>query len=400
MVILHVAADMLNVQAKHPRLLLLESSSQRMELGDSSILLVSLFAFLMMCTRMFTFLNNFCKKNSRMLALFDEWEQQVMFWVGIVQWNACNFSLSLEICVKTLVDKKIVRVHVHAFVDLRGERALSIPASCCFKSTEVHVEKATLMGRDKKKKLNEAHYYLQFPKRGKVLSKTNHMCFADYPVAADWINRQWQKNLISDQDAISEHAKVGQNSKFHIENIEFCARIRKSERLQDKVRRMDAILSTALKAPKIPPKIAEWRGQFDQNLDRYKTLLLWGESQTGKSQFVHAYIPGIREINCQGGITTPDLKDYDEEKDPALFFDEACLKLIVDNKKVFQCINKTVKLGQTTSGMYSYDVYTHKCMMVVANNTFKEDFAALSLSDRNWIRDNVIDVEIKKGDLF
>ena len=59
-----------------------------------------------------------------------------------------------------------------------------------------------------------------------------------------------------------------------------------------------------------------------------------------------------------------------------------------------------MKLGQTTSGMYSYDVYTHKCMMVVANNTFKEDVAALSLSDRNWIRDNVIDVEIKKGDLF
>ena len=206
---------------------------------------------------------------------------------------------------------------------------------------------------------------------------------------------------MSDEDAIEQHYMSGQNVKFHVENVQFCAQQKKRRRLQAESAKTDLLLKPQLQVPRVPHKVTQWLGQYEKDLMRYKVLLLWGESQTGKSQFVHWLIPGILEINCQGKMTCPDLHEYDEgDGVRAIFFDEASLELILSNRKVFQCINKPVKLGQTVTGKFSYDVYTYKCMMVVANNTFETDYCKLSPDDKNWIDDNVMHVQIKKGDLF
>ena len=95
----------------------------------------------------------------------------------------------------------------------------------------------------------------------------------------------------------------------------------------------------------------------------------------------------------------PDLRDLDEDT-PGVFFDEASLRMILFQKKLFQAINRPVKLGQTNTGMYSYDVYVHRRMLVVANNTFAEEYKHLNEADKDWIDQNVIPVFVKKGDLY
>ena len=72
--------------------------------------------------------------------------------------------------------------------------------------------------------LDQGHYYLQSPKIGSVYSKTNREAYEAFKVNAEWINDQWRKQVMTDGDAISEHVRCGQNSKFHVENIEFVVR--------------------------------------------------------------------------------------------------------------------------------------------------------------------------------
>ena len=115
--------------------------------------------------------------------------------------------------------------------------------------------------------------------------------------------------------------------------------------------------------------------------------------------FVHWYIPGILEINCSGNVMCPDLRDHGEDK-PHIFFDEAKLRMILEQKKLFQAINQPVKLGQTNTGMYSYEVYTHRSKIVVANNTFQRDFANLEPDEQAWITQNAVVVKITHGMLW
>ena len=139
---------------------------------------------------------------------------------------------------------------------------------------------------------------------------------------------------------------------------------------------------------------------MELDLQRYPILLLHGPSQCGKTLFVHWFIPGILEINCSGGVKVPDVRAYDRDEVPGIFFDEAKLDMIIAQKKLFQSTNRHVKLGQTTSGQYSYDVYAHKCMMVVANNTYLTDYKSLSEEDAAWLDDNCVVVFVQKGIFF
>ena len=336
-----------------------------------------------------------------MRQLFMDWEAGLMLWLGNEQAKVVHHSLSLEVCVNTFIKKNIVRVHLHAYVDNRAHTFVSLPENIQFRGCGVVLEKAQTDKRNKACALDQGHYYLQSPKIGSVYSKTNREAYEAFKVNAEWINDQWRKQVMTDGDAISEHVRCGQNSKFHVENIEFVARHKKRQRLKELIERKKLILQRDHQTFRIPPEVDRWRTQYTGRMrDRYKILILYGPSRTGKSMFVHWLIPGILEINCSGNVQFPDLTEYDHEEIPGVFFDEARLQLITSQKKLFQSINYPVKLGQTCSGKYAYDVYTHEKMLVVANNTFVEDYAKLKPCDREWIDDNTLPVFIKRNDLY
>ena len=111
-------------------------------------------------------------------------------------------------------------------------------------------------------------------------------------------------------------------------------------------------------------------------------------------------IPECLEINCSGEVLCPDLREFDSEVNGGILFEEASLQLIIKQKKIFQAGNKPVKLGQTTSAQFAYEVSIHKTKIIVANNTYEQEIKMLSACDRKWILENSVAVHIKKGDLF
>ena len=335
------------------------------------------------------------KERKDLQKIFVSWEYFIRDTIGSSLFDHARWSISMELCVQSFLESSKVRVHVHAFMDLKGRTLMKISPKLFFLAQRVHIEHGNADRRRVKSMLNNGHYYLQYPKVGSVLQKTNHHCFSDFEVNADWINSAWRKGHITADSAIGEHIMCGQNTKFHIENIQYCEQKRREIRQRNKMQFTALQLRAKLLKFKIPDDCNRWKAQYSLMLDRYKFLVLWGPSKTGKTQWVHWFVPGILEINCGGGNTTPDLHEYDEEEHPGILFDEASLKMIIALKKVFQAGNNPVKLGQTITGKFSYNIFCHKCMMVVCTNDYTKDLKKLKEEDRNWIKDNCEPVHIK-----
>ena len=336
------------------------------------------------------------QERSDLQKIFVSWEMFIRDTIGSSLFDRSRWSIAMELCLQTLLMMFKVRVHVHAFIDLKGASLMKLSPNLYFLRQRVHIEQGNADRRRVKSMLSNGHYYIQYPKIGSLLQKTNHHCFTDFEVNADWINQAWRRKHMTAESAIGEHIKCGQNTKFHIDNIRYCEQLRKEVRQRNKMLATALDLQTQLRKFRVPDDCHLWKAQYSMLLHRYRFLVLWGPSKTGKTQWVHWFVPGILEINCGGGVTTPDLHDYDEEEHPGIFFDEASLKMIIALKKVFQAGNYPVKLGQTITGTFSYKVFCHKCMMVVATNDYEKDLSLLSKEDREWIQDNCRPVHIKK----
>ena len=133
---------------------------------------------------------------------------------------------------------------------------------------------------------------------------------------------------------------------------------------------------------------------------RYKFLMMWGPSQTGKTEFIKSLFPKVLEVNCAGELTTPDLREFDSEHHEAILFDEASLAMVLENKKLFQAINSLVQMGQSNSGQYTYNVYPYRVKMIICNNTFEEELCELTPGNRDWILENSVLLPINHGNLL
>ena len=79
---------------------------------------------------------------------------------------------------------------------------------------------------------------------------------------------------------------------------------------------------------------------------------------------------------------------------PKLFLDEASVKMIWKYRKLFQCRNVLVQLGCGATTLFSYSVYIHCCLLVIASNTWRSKLSALPAEDRDWLEFNQVLVEV------
>ena len=72
-------------------------------------------------------------------------------------------------------------------------------------------------------------------------------------------------------------------------------------------------------------------------------------------------------------------------------FDEASLKWCLDNKKILQGPELPVTMGDSTIGMFAYDVLLNGIQMVVCSNTWQQEFDKLKCKlDIDYIEQNFI----------
>lgn len=194
---------------------------------------------------------------------------------------------------------------------------------------------------------------------------------------------------ITAQSARREIIKTATDLQRHLPNID---RYVAETRAMDMETRVDddqaALL--ALRAPfREVPLVQEWSRHYDAPLERYKFLVLDGESRMGKTRFAMGLVaPGrALEVNM-ASAPQPDLKVFEPLRHDLVLFDECDPQQVLSQKKLFQAPAAWVKLGCSATNFAAYDVYPYRVKFVISSNRWAVMCDALPAADKAWIEAN------------
>ena len=126
-------------------------------------------------------------------------------------------------------------------------------------------------------------------------------------------------------------------------------------------------------------------------------MVLDGPSRTGKTQFIMSLFgrQATLEVNA-ADEESPALQCIDYKKHRCILLDEAPPEMILRNRKVFQCPNAMVTLGQSKTNCHSYSIYLNETLLAIASNEWQESVDALSKASRSWIHANQVYVKVTR----
>ena len=236
-------------------------------------------------------------------------------------------------------------------------------------------------------------YYLRMPKVGMIMSWGTRRPFRDFRVNPDWILSYVQAGKILPNDAKLEISKTWKNCKLLIENIDWNLQWLRKLELKQQVRAKQAVINSQRGCRKYFHEIDDvWLPEMGISMDRHRVLVLGGKSRTGKTTCCKLLSSpdGYFEINCKGLTVQPNLRPVTEATE-LINFDEASLRWWLDNKKILQGPELLVTMGDSSTGMFAYDVLLNGIKMVVCSNTWLQEFGKLKCKiDIDYIEQNFI----------
>ena len=143
-----------------------------------------------------------------------------------------------------------------------------------------------------------------------------------------------------------------------------------------------------------PPAVEAWKMHYEELDDRYKLLVLHGPSRTGKSRMARDIFGSSSTfvVDIQHAAH-PDLKGFLRHQHKALLLDEMqSPEFIAQNKKVLQAHVDGALLGQSSTQMFTYELFWCRVPFIITTNNWCLD--SLCAADRNWVKENCVEVLI------
>lgn len=238
------------------------------------------------------------------------------------------------------------------------------------------------------------------------------MVHQDFTVPLKTVHEMWAKGKMSDDAAKQEilaSKSVGAERMLRVLNFHQ-AEEKKAKLEKLALRTLEQIQERQHKF-RSDPIIDEWLKQFAQvhksPCHRYVSLLLRGESQTGKTAMAVSLFGSSRTlvVNCQGcSPNLPSILEFDRDEHSAIVWDEIDEKQVLNNKLVFQAGAHLVTLGQSKCNQYSYGRFLHGVAMILCSNTFVMPGVGRATNlpdvDEDWLVKNVREVALPPGEVW
>lgn len=154
------------------------------------------------------------------------------------------------------------------------------------------------------------------------------------------------------------------------------------------------LAATALPFKPVSVDVVAWKNQYAALKERYKMLVLFGPSGTGKSRLARSLFgDAFTHVVDVQHAEHPDLRGFERGRHKAVLLDEvASPAFVVGNKKVLQAHVDGAKLGQSSTQLFAYEVMLHRVPIILTtNNWYYEDFEE---PDVDWIRSNCVEVPV------
>lgn len=299
---------------------------------------------------------------------------------------------------KSLKSKYVGRLHLHAYVEFEKAPDWTTLETVRFAGSLPNASPMHARGGKESVQTvkNQGHFYCWAWKPGTLkVQTTGYEPWEDYPVKGAWIDDLWTQHKLDHGTYLDYAAKVRVgfvNRQRHVEVVMARERTQTLRQRRAEVALQLAPLRSAFK-PSVLKLLEPWRQQYEAKGDRYKFLVLRGASRTGKSTLARylgaamgmGNTPFIQTVQS---AVTPDLRNYQPEVHNYLVFDNVNdVKFVLDYRALFQANNDIHTLGDSKTGIYSYDVWLYKVPMVIT-----VDMSAKWDPQELWIKDNCFDV--------
>ena len=314
-----------------------------------------------------------------------------------------EWSLALELCPDSLRKDKALRLHVHLVMSWGKQKTIWSASALRLAGVLPTHNSGTPMAFHRSRSTAPGHYYLQMPKVGGIWSATNTPAFKKFPVNPRWVTAFWQAGQLVTATARAEYVRCKMNLVSNLQNLQVVDRETEAELLEKHMDVVNEALNADLVQFRHVPEKEEFLEQFKQIRRRYKFLVVWGESCTGKTVWAK-YLFGdagkVLEVNC-ASCPEPDLREFRPLQHKGILFDEAPAEMVLRQKKLFQSPASKCRLGCSVTNCHAYDVYVSGVAMMIASNTWETELKELKRDeDRAWLKANSIVVKVGKQPLF
>ena len=250
---------------------------------------------------------------------------------------------------------------------------------------------------------NRVHFYTWAPKRGTLYVGTNYKPFQRYRVLGKWLDDLWTDDKL-DHDTYKDLAlkvRVGYSSRKR--DLELVLADERERRVNKRIVEVAREQEKLKAPPRFFPEVQAWEDSFLQLDFRWKILLLWADSASGKSTFAEGlferpYLVTVEEAEHL------DLKGFDFEKHDGLVLDNVnSFQQLLQWRAVLQGRNAKSKGGQSATNMYSYAQYLFAVAVVATVDLDAPDGYLVDEehADRSkWLVKNTVLVKLPRGETF
>ena len=331
------------------------------------------------------------------------WKEFRAFVDGLVyQFYLVDWAVSLELCMETWEnDRQKIRLHFHFVWKAQQRIRCRSRRPWVFRGAPPHVQNTVATLQTRVSGSWCGLYYLLCPKIGKLFSYGPKEPFRDFPVSGEWIFSMVQSQKMELEDARVELCRCGKGLVRKLLDLDKVRQCRLEAKLQERVSLVQAQIATQNKCFKTFDAVEAWKEEATKQFQRRKKfLVLAGRSGVGKTEYVRGLFgpQALLELNCANSACVPDLRAFDWETHKVILFDEACVEMVLKNRKLFQAPACLIDLGHSPTGRDVYRVFLNDAVLVIASNKWTDEVASLeSASDRAWIIANQVLVVVTES---
>ena len=206
---------------------------------------------------------------------------------------------------------------------------------------------------------------------------------------ANWIWNLIQSNKMTVETARGELIRTGSRLTAHLPNLDRLRSELIARELSGTIAEREAAFAAQRRPYKKIKPVQKLVDDLATPRERRKFLVLDGPSRMGKTQYAMSLFgrESSLEVNA-ADEDQPSLQHFDFKRHRLILLDEASPHMVLANRKVFQCPNAVIELGQSKTNCHSYRVYLNNVLFVIASNGWTTAVDALPPSSRKWIEAN------------
>ncbi|CAJ1397084.1 unnamed protein product [Effrenium voratum] len=292
------------------------------------------------------------------------------------------------------------RWHLHVYIEFHKAPDWTSLRPLAWRQVLPNCSPCRARGAKWRESVDQGHFYCWAAKVGSLRVQTSgHEPWVHYTVRGAWLDSLWSSQKLTHDIYLEYACKVRVGFVGRLKQVEAVQLREQQQAFQGEKAAADAVLET-LKRPfkqHVLELVREWASQYSMPLLRYKFLVLRAGSRCGKSTLaksLHQELAWLKPpyIQTVQDDVSADLRGFNRRKHGFLVFDNINnMSFILSQRALFQSNGDVHTLGQSKTGVYSYDVYLYRIPIV-----FTVDHAATWDSLEPWMAENMVLIELSE----